>query len=337
MAENKPAAKRYLMDFERPLDELYQKINELRQLTESSQIDLSEEISTMENRAKELSEKIYKNMKPYQVVQMARHPQRPTMLDIVALIADDFIELHGDRLFGDDPALIGGPGYLDGRIPVMFIGHQKGKDTKDNIYRNFGMANPEGYRKALRLMKMAENFRMPIITFVDTPGAYPGLGAEERGQSEAIARNLMEMSTLKVPVITVIVGEGGSGGALGIAVANRVYMLEFSIYSVISPEGCASILFRDAALAQQASQALQLTAKDLLKNKIVEGIIAEPLGGAHCNLEQCAADIKQTLLSGLDDFRSMNPQQLINQRLTKFRDFGAYIDTAAKSPHKTTA
>ena len=323
------ASKRFLLEFEKPLDELYQKIGELRKLTESSQIDLNEEISTMEARASELAERIYKNLKPYQIVQMARHPQRPTSLDIIALMSDSFIELHGDRLYGDDPSMIGGPAYLDGRIPVMFIGHQKGKDTKDNIFRNFGMANPEGYRKALRLMKMAEQFNMPIISLIDTPGAYPGLGAEERGQSEAIARNLMEMAMLKVPVIAVIIGEGGSGGALGIAVANRVYMLEHTVYSVISPEGCASILFRDSSKAQQASEALQMTAKDLLKQKIIEGIIDEPLGGAHTNLDICAASIKQMILKGLSELKNKNGEELVQHRLTKFRDFGAYAETKA--------
>lgn len=323
--------KRILLEFERPLEDLYQKISELRQLTESSQIDLSEEILIMENRAKELAEKIYQNLKPYQVVQIARHAHRPTTLDLIGLMATGFIELHGDRLYGDDPSIVGGPAYLDGKIPVMFIGHQKGKDTKENIYRNFGMANPEGYRKALRLMKMAEQFKLPIMTLVDTPGAYPGLGAEERGQSEAIARNLMEMSMLKVPVLTVIVGEGGSGGALGIAVSNRVYMLEHSVYSVISPEGCASILFRDASKAQQAAQAMQMTAKDMLKNKIIEAIIGEPVGGAHNNTCASAASIQACLQKGLSELRGMSADELIVQRHKKFRDFGAYTETKLKA------
>jgi acetyl-CoA carboxylase carboxyl transferase subunit alpha len=329
--------KKFIMDFERPLEELYQKISELRKLTNDSSINLDDEINNMERRAEELREKIYQNLKPYQEVQMSRHPQRPNSLALIAHIAEDFVELHGDRFFGDDPAIVGGPAYLDGHVRAMFVGHQKGKDTKDNLFRNFGMANPEGYRKALRLFKMAERFHLPIISLVDTPGAYPGIGVEERGQSEAIARNLMEMSLLKVPVVSVIIGEGGSGGALGIAVANRVYMLEHSVYSVISPEGCASILFRDATKAQQAGALLQLTSKDLLKHKIIDDIIPEPLGGAHADVAQVAAAIKETLLNALRQLQALSPADLVSDREQKFRNFGVYIDAASKAKKTSTA
>ncbi len=329
------AERKYTLDFERPLEELYQKIADLRKLTQDSSINLEDEIQTMEKRAEQLRKHIYKNLKPYQEVQLSRHPKRPNTLELIKLMSEDFIELHGDRCFGDDPAIVGGPAYLDGRLRVMWIGHQKGKDTKDNIYRNFGMANPEGYRKALRLMKLAERFALPVITLVDTPGAYPGIGAEERGQSEAIARNLLEMSLLRIPVLSVVIGEGGSGGALGIAIANRVYMLEHSVYSVISPEGCASILFRDAGKAQQASAALQLTSKDLLRHKIVEGVISEPLGGAHNDVSQVATDIKNTLLAALEELQKLSPDELQADRQKKFRYFGAAREMTSPVPSKT--
>src|SRR6266436_2272445 len=268
------------LDFERPLLELERQIEELKRVAGETAVDVAKELAPLEKRLAELRTEIYKNLTPMQRVQVARHPKRPYTLDYLSTVFTDFVELHGDRLFRDDPALVGGWARLDG-MSVMVIGHQKGRDTKENLYRNFGMAHPEGYRKALRLMHLAEQFRAPVVTLVDTAGAYPGLGAEERGQAEAIAFNLREMAKVQTPIVTVVIGEGGSGGALAIAVADVVLMFENSIYSVISPEGCASILWRDGKKGAQAAQALKLTAADLDRLGVIDGILPEPLGGAH--------------------------------------------------------
>jgi len=312
-----------LMEFERPLTELYKKIEELKKISETEKIDLSQEIQMLEKRINEKRKEIFSSLSPIQIVQIARHMQRPTTLDYIQLIFEDFVELHGDRYFGDDPAMVGGIARFDGR-KVVVIGHQKGKTTKENLARNFGMANPEGYRKALRLMKMAENFRRPIVTFIDTPGAYPGIGAEERGQAEAIARNLRDMADIKVPIICIITGEGGSGGALGIGVGNRVLMLEYSIYSVISPEGCASILFRDAKRSPEAAEKMKITAKDLLGLEVVDEIIKEPAGGAHNDYEMTAKNIKASIIKHLDELCRLNPSDLVEDRMRKFRKLGKF-------------
>lgn len=264
---------------------------------------------------------------PYQIVKIARHEERPTTLDILRLIGADFVELKGDRAFGDDPAIVAGFGKWNGER-VAIIGHQKGKNTKDNIARNFGMANPEGYRKAMRVMRMAEQFKRPIVTLIDTPGAYPGIGAEERGQAEAIARNLRDMSKLEVPVVCVIVGEGGSGGALGIGVGNRVLMLQYSVYSVISPEGCAAILFRDAKRAEEAAAKMKITAPDLLDMKVVDEIIPEPPGGAHHDVELTAQNIKEAVARHIRELKSLSPKELVKNRYEKFRAMGYFIENS---------
>ena len=314
-----------LLDFEKPIADLISKIDELKELTKSGQIDLSEEIKIMEERLNSLRREIFANLTAVQIVQISRHLSRPTTFDYANLIFEDFVELHGDRYFGDDPALVGGIAKLDGQ-GVMVIGHQKGKTTKENLARNFGMANPEGYRKAARFMKLAEKFNRPVISLIDTPGAYPGIGAEERGIAEAIAKNLKEMAKLTVPFIVVITGEGGSGGALGIGVGNRVLMLEYAIYSVISPEGCASILFRDAGRAAEAAESLKLTAKDLLSLGVIDEIIKEPVGGAHNDPETAAKNIKLTILKHLSELKSLNPEQLILDRYNKYRKMGQFFE-----------
>jgi acetyl-CoA carboxylase carboxyl transferase subunit alpha len=320
------------LSFEAPIQELYEKIATLKELskegtTEDGQkIDLSEEIERIEKRAETMKKNIYAKLTPIQVVQIARHPNRPDSSSLFRLILDNYIELHGDRQFRDDPSIVGGLGYLK-KQRVMVIGHQKGHGTKENIHRNFGMPHPEGYRKALRLMKLAEKFNIPIITFIDTPGAYPGLGAEERGQAEAIARNLREMTGLKVPVLTIVIGEGGSGGALGIGVSNKVYMLQYAVYSVISPEGCASILFHDASKADFTAKNLKITAKDIVELGIADDIIPEPTGGAHYNWEATAASIKKTLSKDLTTYKKIkNPQKIIEERYQKFRNMGQFIE-----------
>jgi len=310
-----------LLEFEQPLSELYEKISQLKQLSEDGDIQLEQEIERIESRVETLKKEIYSNLTPHQVVQIARHLSRPDSTSLIQLISKKYIPLHGDRLFRDDPSIVGGLVQI-GTYRVMFIGHQKGHDTKENMYRNFGMPHPEGYRKALRLMKMAEKFNLPIITFIDTPGAYPGLEAEERGQAEAIARNLKEMSSLKVPILTVVIGEGGSGGALAIGICNYLMMLEYSVYSVISPEGCASILFRDAKKADIAAQNLKITAKDILKLGIADEIIKEPLGGGHNNWKKMAGSIKRALIKRLDHFSTLDSQVLVDQRYQKFRVLG---------------
>jgi acetyl-CoA carboxylase carboxyl transferase subunit alpha len=311
------------LEFEKPLDDLYVKIDELKQLSEESNIDLTSDIAAIEMRAMQMKEDIYKSLTPAQIIQIARHPNRPNTLGLSTLICDEFTELKGDRSFRDDPSIVGGVGKC-GSYRVMIIGHQKGMDTKEKIKRNFGMPHPEGYRKALRLMKMAEKFNMPIITFIDTPGAYPGKEAEERGQAEAIAKNLKEMIGIQVPIVTVVIGEGGSGGALGIAVANRILMLQYAVYSVISPEGCASILFRDPSRAEYAAEKLKMTANDIVELGIADKILPEPLGGAHNEWSVVADTIKSAILAELDDLNELTSDAIAEQRYQKFRSFGKF-------------
>ncbi|MEE8638606.1 MAG: acetyl-CoA carboxylase carboxyltransferase subunit alpha [Candidatus Margulisiibacteriota bacterium] len=314
-----------LLEFERPLLELYQKLEELKEVSASGKMDMNEEIRMMEKRIRSLRRDIFSKLTPIQIVQVARHMQRPTTLDYISLIFEDFVELHGDRNFSDDPALITGIARLNGQA-VVVLGHQKGKTTKENLARNFGMANPEGYRKALRVMRIAERYEKPIISLIDTPGAYPGIGAEERGQAEAIAKNLREMAELTVPFIAIITGEGGSGGALGIGMGNRVLILEFAIYSVISPEGCASILFRDAKRANAAAVAMKITAKDLLQLGIVDEIIKEPIGGAHNDPELAASFLKSAIIKHLKPLLSLSHRELIADRYNKYRKMGIYLE-----------
>lgn len=313
----------YTMDFEKPLRELERQIREIELFAKEKEIDMSEEIARLQAKQEALKKKIYNELTRWQKVQIARHPKRPTFLEYVSMIFTDFLELHGDRLFRDDPAMIGGLAYLDG-IPVTVVGQQKGRDTKENIYRNFGMPHPEGYRKALRLMKQAAKFRRPIITLIDVVGAYPGIEAEERGQGEAVARSIMEMAALATPIIAVITGEGGSGGALGIGVGDRVLMLEHAYYSVISPEGCASILWKSAAAAPQAVEALRVTAEDLLELKVVDEIIPEPLGGAHHDPEKTAQAIKEALIRHLTPLLAYPPERLLAERYEKYRRIGVF-------------
>lgn len=313
-----------LLPFEKPLAELYAKIDQLRELSIQGNIDLSSEIEKIEGRAEQVRKEIYSNLTPTQIVQVARHPHRPDSESLIRLITDSFIELHGDRLFGDDPAIIGGIAML-GKRRIVMIGHQKGHDTKENIFRNFGMPNPEGYRKALRLMQLAERFRMPIVTFIDTPGAYPGLEAEERGQAEAIARNLREMAGFTVPIISFVIGEGGSGGALGIGVANRLFMLQNAVYSVISPEGCASILFRDAKKSDLAAEAMKIIAPEIVKLGVADGIIPEPLGGAHHDWKAVAEAIKDTVNSQLAHYDGVTSDTIKAERFQKFRSLGRFV------------
>ncbi len=322
MAE-KVDSNKYLLEFEKPLVELFKKIDDLKKLSENSKMDLSEEIRMVQKRIDSMRNEIFSKLTPYQVVQVARHIMRPTTLDYIGMIFEDFVELHGDRNFGDDNSMIAGLAKLNGKS-VVVIGHQKGHTTKELIKRNFGMSHPEGYRKALRLMRIAARFNKPIISFIDIQGAYPGLGAEERGQAEAIAKNLREMASLTVPFVAVVTGEGGSGGALGIAVGNRVLMLEFSVFSVISPEGCASILFRDASRASEAAKVSKMTAKDLLELNVIDEIIKEPIGGAHNNYRQAADNIKASILKHLGDLQKLSPRELIADRYNKFRKMGIY-------------
>ncbi|MFA6540352.1 MAG: acetyl-CoA carboxylase carboxyltransferase subunit alpha [Bacteroidota bacterium] len=310
-----------VLDFEKPIHDLEQKIEEIRSI--SGDVDVSDEIKTLEKKVNQLRENVFSNLSRWQRVQLARHPERPYTLDYIQYMTTDFVELHGDRAFGDDKAIVGGFAKLDDQS-VMIIGHQKGRDTKSNLYRNFGMPNPEGYRKALRLMKLAAKFNKPIITLLDTPGAYPGLEAEERGQAEAIARNLFEMSRLPVPIIVVIIGEGASGGALGIGMGDRMLMLENTWYSVIAPESCSSILWKSWEFKEQAAEALRLTPPDLLEQKIIDRIIPEPQGGAHRNPQQAAAILKDSLLQELKTFQKIKPEKLIEKRLDKFCKMGAW-------------
>jgi acetyl-CoA carboxylase carboxyl transferase subunit alpha len=313
------------LDFEQPIAELEAKIEELRHVTSDTTVNLHDEISRLQGKSRQLTTSIFSNLSPWQITQLARHPQRPYSLDYLAMAFTDFQELHGDRMFSDDLAIIGGLARLEGQ-PVMVIGHQKGRDTKERVRRNYGMPKPEGYRKALRLMRMAERFSLPLITFIDTPGAYPGIGSEERGQSEAIARNLFEMSLLKVPVISVVIGEGGSGGALAIGVCDRLLMFQFSTYSVISPEGCASILWKSADKKELAAEAMGLTAERLHKLGLVDEVLREPLGGAHRDPVATGAALKQALLRHLGELSAIPPDRLREQRNARIAGFGVYTE-----------
>lgn len=311
------------LEFEQPIAELLAQIEELKHVSANvgSSVDLTDEINHLEKKNEELTRKLFSDLGARQISQLARHPQRPYTADYISRIFTDFDEMAGDRAYADDKAIVGGTARLDGQ-PVMVIGHQKGRDTQEKIKRNFGMPRPEGYRKALRLMQMAERFKMPIITFIDTPGAYPGVGAEERGQSEAIARNLKVMSSLKVPVICTVIGEGGSGGALAIGVGDRVNMLQYSTYSVISPEGCASILWKSAEKANIAAEAMGITAARLKELKLIDGIVSEPLGGAHRNVDEMANLLKQRLLTDLNELHSLHTDELLKQRYQKLMSNG---------------
>lgn len=311
------------LEFEQPIAELQAKISELRFVTDDSDINISQEIQTLEKKAENLTNSIFGKLSAWQISQLSRHPNRPFTLDYIERMFSDFEFLHGDRAYSDDHPIIGGIGRLEGK-PVMVIGQQKGRDTREKIKRNFGMPRPEGYRKALRLMKMAEKFKMPLLTLVDTPGAYPGIGAEERGQSEAIAKNLFALSDLKIPIICTVIGEGGSGGALAICVGDRINMLQYSTYSVISPEGCASILWKSAEKASQAAEALGITAERLLSFNLVDQIIPEPLGGAHRDHDQIAATLKQILIEGIEVLESISIDKLLDQRYQKLMAFGQY-------------
>lgn len=316
---------KHVLDFEKPIVNLKEKIAELKKFTQDSDIDLQEEIETLENRLVELENDVYGNLRPWDRVQMARHPERPTTLDYVDKLFTDFIEFHGDRLYGDDQAIVAGVAYYHGQ-PVTVIGHQRGKDTKENIKRNFGMPHPEGYRKALRHMKQAEKFQRPIICFIDTKGAYPGKAAEERGQSEAIARNLLEMAGFTVPTVCIVIGEGGSGGALALGVGDHIHMLENSTYSVISPEGAASILWKDANLARKAAESMKITAYDLKKLGVINKVIPEPKGGAHQDIDQQVEYIDQTLKESLAELTKFSSEELLEKRWEKYKSIGDYAN-----------
>ena len=321
---------RYYLEFERPIEELETKIDELKRISDGKDIDISGEIKKLDKKVRDLRSDIFSSLTPWQKTLIARHPDRPYALDYVNMITDDFIELHGDRGFSDDPAIVAGLAKIR-NIPVVIAGHQKGRGTKERISRNFGQPHPEGYRKSLRLMRLAEKFKRPVITFIDTPGAYPGIGAEERGQAEAIAVNLMEMSRLKVPIISVVIGEGGSGGALALSVADRLFMLEHATYSVISPEGCAAILWKKngdfgAEDFSKAADALKLTAQNLLNFKIIDGIIPEPLGGAHRDPEAMSKNIAECLIATLEELGTKPIGKLIEERYKRFRKIGSFID-----------
>jgi len=315
----------HTLDFEKPLLELERQIEELRRVGEERQIDVDEEIATLENKLTSLRQDIYRNLTPMQRVSVARHPKRPYTLDYLGSIFTDFVELHGDRLFRDDLAIVGGWARLAGQT-VMVIGHQKGRDTRENIRRNFGMPHPEGYRKALRLMKLAARFQAPVVTLIDTPGAYPGIGAEERGQSEALATNILEMAALPTPIVSCVIGEGGSGGALALGVADRVLMFENSVYSVISPEGCAAILWKDASQRERAAEALKITATDLLRFKIIDEIIAEPVGGAHQDPDAAGESLRATLVKHVSELRKIRPEKLVRRRADKYSSMGVFAE-----------
>jgi acetyl-CoA carboxylase carboxyl transferase subunit alpha len=309
------------LDFEKPIIELEKKIHELKSFISEKKIDLSSEVRKLEDKLEHLKKDTYANLTAWQKVQLARHPLRPYTLDYISMIMSDFVELHGDRLFSDDKAMICGLAKL-ASFKVMVIGHQKGRDTKENLKRNFGCAHPEGYRKALRVMQMAEMFGLPVVVFIDTPGAYPGIGAEERGQSHAIALNLREMMRISVPIMAVVIGEGGSGGALGVGVADRLAVLENSYYSVISPEGCAAILWKDGAKASQAAEVLKLTGQDLLKMNLIDEVIPEPLGGAHRDAQKSAQNIKEVILKNFKELVLLDKEELLKLRYKKFRSMG---------------
>lgn len=313
----------HIWDFEKPIQELEQKIDELRSFSRDKKVDLSSEIIKLEQKLKRLKDKIYSNLNPWQKVQISRHAQRPTTMDYIEILMKNFVGLHGDRLYGDDKALICGLAEFD-KYKVAVIGHQKGRDTKENIERNFGCAHPEGYRKALRIMRLAERFSLPIFCFIDTPGAYPGLGAEERGQALAIAENIRDMFMIKTPIIAVVIGEGGSGGALGIGVSDRILVMEYAYYSVISPEGCAAILWKDAKKACKAAETLKLTAGELMELKIIDEVVPEPEGGAHRNPRQAADNIAKALKRNLEEIIDLDKQTLVDDRYSKYRSLGVF-------------
>jgi acetyl-CoA carboxylase carboxyl transferase subunit alpha len=319
-------SKRHFLDFEQPIAELDSKIEELRYVQNESAVDISEEIERLGRKSLQLTKEIYGRLTPWQVTQIARHPQRPYTLDYVAEIFTDFVELHGDRAFADDLSIVGGLARFNGQA-CMVIGHQKGRDTKERAARNFGMARPEGYRKALRLMKLAEKFGLPVFTFVDTPGAYPGIGAEERGQSEAIGRNIFEMAQLQVPIVATIIGEGGSGGALAISVGDQVLMLQYAVYSVISPEGCASILWKTTERAADAAEALGITAHRLKALGVIDKIVSEPVGGAHRDSKQMAVNLKRALNEALRQVQDLDTAALLKRRYERLQSYGRYNDT----------
>tara|TARA_B100001057_G_scaffold492062_1_gene583653 strand:- start:2122 stop:3081 length:960 start_codon:yes stop_codon:yes gene_type:complete len=314
------------LDFEQPIAELEAKIDELRYVGDDSELNINEEVARLKEKSDALTKNIFSKLSPWQVARVARHESRPYTKNYIDLISSDFQELHGDRMFADDPAIIGGVGSV-GNYPIMFIGHQKGRDTKERVRRNYGMPKPEGYRKAQRLMLLAEKFSMPLVTFIDTPGAYPGVGAEERGQSEAIAKSLYIMSELKTPIISIVIGEGGSGGALAIGVSDRLLMLQYSVYSVISPEGCASILWKNADKAEKAAEAMSITADKLKDFGLVDQIITEPLGGAHRNPKAMAEIVRNTLLKNLDELTNLSTSQLISERQQRLASFGQFKET----------
>lgn len=315
----------YTLEFEKPLLELEREIDDLKRVGTERDIDISQELEQLDAKLVVLRQHIYQHLTPIQRVQVARHPRRPYTLDYLSTIFTDFIELHGDRHFRDDPSIVGGWARIGG-LSVMVIGHQKGRDTKENLKRNFGMPHPEGYRKALRLMHQAAKFSAPVVTLIDTPGAYPGLGAEERGQSEALARNIVEMAALPTPIVAVVIGEGGSGGALALGVADRILMLENSVYSVISPEGCAAILWKDASQRERAADALKLTAPDLERLGVIDEIIEEPIGGAHTDPEATAEALRESLIRNLAELRKFKPDKLVRRRAEKFGRIGAYSE-----------
>ncbi len=313
----------FFLEFEKPIIEIQKRIDEIKSLTKDKKIDAESELKTLEEKIKKLKQEIYSNLTPWQIVQIMRHPKRPKTLDFVELIFTDFDELHGDRSFKDDKALVGGTAKIDNE-PVMIIGLQKGKDTKENLMRNFGMAQPEGYRKALRLMKLAEKFNLPVISFIDTSGAYPGIESEERGVAEAIARNLLEMARLKIPIIVCVIGEGGSGGALGIGVGDRILMLKYATYSVISFEGCAAIIWRDSSKAPDAAKALKPTAKDLFELKVIDEIVDEPIEGAHVDYKLTAENLKNAIIKNLNEIKNIPIPKLLDLRYEKFKKIGFF-------------
>lgn len=315
----------HALDFERPIVELEQKLEELRVLSQKEDVDYSDKIQKMQRTLNELKKDTFSNLSRWQRTQLARHPQRPYALDYINAISTDFVEQYGDRCFGDGPSIVTGFATMDDR-PVMFIGQQKGRDTKEKMRRNFGMAHPEGYRKALRMMYLAEKFQAPIITLLDTPGAYPGIGAEERGQAEAVARSLLEMAKIKVPIITVIIGEGGSGGALALGVGNKVLMLENSVYSVISPEGCAAILWNDQSKIVEAADSMAMTATDVLQQGLIDEVITEPLGGAHRDVAEMSRKLHDAIKRHLDEISSYAPEEIVQQRRRKFRGMGSITE-----------
>ncbi|MGB6451640.1 MAG: acetyl-CoA carboxylase carboxyltransferase subunit alpha [Steroidobacteraceae bacterium] len=313
------------LDFEQPIAELEAKIDELKHVGSDSEVNINDEIARLEAKMRQLTVSTFANLTPWQITQLARHPQRPYTLDYVGALCKEFHELHGDRMFGDDLAIVGGPARLEDRT-VMVVGHQKGRDTKERVRRNYGMPKPEGYRKALRLMRLAERFRLPLITFVDTPGAFPGIGAEERGQCEAIARNLFDMSVLGVPIVTVVTGEGGSGGALAIGVCDRLLMLQYSTYSVISPEACASILWKSTDKKEAAAEALGLTAQRLYQLGLIDEVLEEPLGGAHRDAAAMSATLKAAVIRHLDELETISASELLERRNARIASFGVYAE-----------